>query len=1015
MRHISPRFSYLAPATAALLALLSLAACTTTAPTDKEKPAQAEARVPAARPAAAAASAAPASAPAGTAVAAAAAAATASGAAAGTRPPATAASGPAGAASGPSANNAAGSGPFSGPGGPSGPSGPPLFASVIRDAKRIDGPIPMWQKDDKVWFELAPQHFGKPFLLSPKIKSGIGEGWVLGGLMAYPVNGAGGAQLVEFVRVHNNVRLQARNTDILATPGTPEARAVADSYSHSLLGVATVASQPHPERKSVLVEANSYFLNDMLGVGMMLQRAFRQGYSLDRGNSIITTARSSKEAVILETQSHYFTGGIAASGFFNAPPGAPVPQVPRFLPDARSMLVSLHYSLAPLPEAPMAVRAADPRLGLFSTTRLDFGNDFSLSPRLRLVNRWRLEKKDPAAALSEPVKPITFWIDRNVPHGYRGTVREAILEWNKAFERIGFKDAIVVEQQPEDAEFDTLDFGVASVRWMMNADPAFGAIGPSHVDPRSGEILDADIAFEGLSARSVRGIRTQVLGALATTAGGASLAALGLPEAAGSTNLSGLAPSSTAALSGTEALNSFANPFPWPGQGSLVPNRMHDHRLCQYGTLAAEQMGYALDVLEARGDLEPDSAGAHQFVLDYVKDALMHEVGHTLGLRHNFRASRVYTEAQLADPEFTRANGTTGSVMEYNAVNLPRPGEKGGTPFMATLGPYDYWAIEYAYRPMPAGATPADERTMLQNIAARSNEPLLAYGTDEDAWFGIDPETIQLDLGSDPIAFAAKRVEIARDLFRRQETRELSPQRDYAVLRRSLNYALGDASRAVGVLVRQIGGVRTLRDYPGSGRDSLLPVPASVQRAALEVIANTVLAADGLKLSAPLQRRLAPDFLDRAETGVPTDYSLPGRLFELQRAVLGYLMSEWIAHRVLDSVGKFDHPAEAFQLRELYERLAQDVWSELKTGVPITPARRELQREHLNRLALLALRPASRVDARGILRDQARLLLPRLDAAAKRRDIDVDTRAHLADSAETLRRALAAPLPRLGL
>lgn len=991
MRPTSPSLTFFSPAlaasalTLASAALLTLGGCAATAP-DKEKPAQSEARIADARPA--------------------------------QRPalptaPAAAASGPAArgpgmampAAAGASAPSAS-QGPSSA-GGPA-PGGPPPFANVVRDAKRIDGPIVMWQKDDKVWLELAPQHLGKPFLLSPKIKSGIGEGWVLGGLMAYPVNGAGGAQLVEFVRVHNTVRLQARNTDILATPGTPEARAVADSYSHSLLGVSGIASQPHPERKSVLVEANSYFLNDLLGVGMMLQRAFRQGYSLDRGNSTITVARSSKEAVILETVNHYYTGNIATAGFVNLPPGANGPSVPRFLPDARSMLVGLHFSLAPLPAEPMAMRAADPRLGLFTSTRLDFGNDFALSPRQRMVNRWRLEKKDPAAALSEPVKPITFWIDRNVPHGYRGTVREAILEWNKAFERVGFKDAIVVEQQPDDATFDTLDFGVASVRWMMNAEPSFGAIGPSHVDPRSGEILDADIAFEGLSARAVRGIRTQVLGAMAATAGGASLAALAsAPQMPGANAAAG-----ANGVDGVGAPPTFAAPFSLPGAPGAAP---HDHRLCQYGALAAEQLGYALDLLEARGDLEPESAEAHQFVLDYVKDALMHEVGHTLGLRHNFRASRVYTEAQLSDLEFTRAHGTTGSVMEYNAVNLPSPGQKGGTPFMTTLGPYDYWAVEYAYRPAPAGATAADERDMLQAIAARSNEPLLAYGTDEDAWFGIDPETIQLDLGSDPIAFAAKRVEIARDLFRRQETRALSPQRDYAVLRRSLNYALGDAARAVGVLVRQIGGVRTLRDYPGSGRDPLQPVPASLQRSALDVIANAVLATDGLRLSAPLQRRLAPDYLERAEVGVSTDYSLPGRLFELQRAVLGYLMSEWIAQRVLDSVGKFDHPAEAFQLRELYDRLTQDVWSELKTGTAITPARRELQREHLNRLAFMALRPASRVDARAVLRDQARTLIPRLEAAARRPDIDADTRAHLGDSAETLKRALAAPFPRLGL
>jgi hypothetical protein len=119
-----------------------------------------------------------------------------------------------------------------------------------------------------------------------------------------------------------------------------------------------------------------------------------------------------------------------------------VPQLPRFLPDARSMLVSLSFSLAPLPAQPMPKRRADPRVGLFTTTVLDFSGRRSHTSRQRFVNRWRLEKKDPAAELSDPVKPITFWIDRNVPLAYRETVRAAILEWNKAFEKIGLRGAI---------------------------------------------------------------------------------------------------------------------------------------------------------------------------------------------------------------------------------------------------------------------------------------------------------------------------------------------------------------------------------------------------------------------------------------------------------------------------------------------------------------------------------------------------------------------------------------------
>jgi hypothetical protein len=878
------------------------------------------------------------------------------------------------------------------------PPGPPTFATIIKDARRIDGPLTLWQKEDKVWIELAPEQLNQPFLLSPKIKNGIGEAWVLGGLMVDAINGAGGPQVVEFVRVHNVVRLQARNLDVLAKAGTPEARAVAASYSNSLLGSTPVASAPHPERKSVLIEANGLFLNDILGVGQMLQRGLRQGYGLERSNTTITGVRGSTQAIVIETQNH-FVGSPAAqlppalAALLGQPPGGG----PRFLPDSRSMLIGLHFSLAPLPAKPMPTRLADPRIGLFTTSVLDFSDDLQRSPRQRMVNRWRLEKKDPASEKSEPVQPITFWIDRNVPLAYRETVRSAILEWNKAFEKIGFIGAIAVQQQPDDAAFDTLDFGYASVRWMMNAEPSFGAIGPSHVDPRTGEILDADIAFEGMAARSVRGVRAQVLGSSAGAKGlPAWLQPLALP---GSTEDAATADGNTPAF-----------------------DPRNRHALCQHAAFGVEQLGYAMDVLEARGELDPDSPVAQQFVQDYVKDSIMHEVGHALGLRHNFRASRVYTEAQLSDAEFTRANGTTGSVMEYNAVNLARPGERAGMPFQTTLGPYDYWAIEYAYKPPAPGATPATEKADLLRIAARSAEPLLAFGTDEDAIFGLDPETLQLDLGSDPLAFAAKRLDIARDLFRRQETRALPPDRDYAVLRRSIIYALTDTARAVGILARQIGGVRTLRDFPGSGRDPLVPVDAQVQRQALDVMARAVLSPTGLAISPALQRRIAPDFQERGEGfGMPTDFSVSERLLDLQRAVLGYLMSDTVARRVLDSVGKVDKPSQAFQLSEIYNRLGREVWGELGTvasTTPIAAARRELQRDHVNRLAIAVVRPAAtpRADARGLLREQARGLLARLDAANKRAStLDAETRAHLADAADTLRQALAAPIQRQSL
>jgi Met-zincin/Domain of unknown function (DUF5117) len=848
------------------------------------------------------------------------------------------------------------------------PSSAQPFAAVIKDAKKIDGLFTLYQREERAWIELRPEDFGKPFFLSPKLVTGIGEARLFGGSMESP-------QVIEFRRVHNQIQMIARNTRFFAKAGTPEGRAVAAAFSPSLLSSAPVASQPHPTAKSVLVELNALFVNDMLGIGMDLQRAFRQGYGFDARNSAITTVRGKPDMVALEVLAHFATGSIAIPQP-GSPPGAPVPSAPRSLPDPRSLFMTLHYSIGSLPAEPMAARPSDPRVGFFSARQQDYSDDLARTPTVRHIQRWRLEKKDPAAELSEPVKPIVYWLDRTIPLKYRDAITAGILEWNKAFERIGFKNAIEARVQPDDADFDTLDVGVASVRWMTNASAAFGATGPSHVDPRSGEILDADIAIESLDTRSRRAIRAQVL------------------------------------TNGTDWNRVMQIP------ADLSQGRP-DPRACDYADMAGDQMTYALDVLEARGDLDPGGPEAQRFVLDYLTAVTMHEVGHTLGMRHNFRASRIHTDAQLSDPDFTRTNALTGSVMEYAPVNLARPGGRMVQPFQMTLGPYDYWAIEYAYKPLD----PASEVADLRRLAARGVESELAYATDEDNFLGIDPDALHFDLGNDVAAFAKKRIAIARDLFKRQETREFRPGQDYTVLRRSLAYAVGDVANAVGVLGRQIGGLRTLRDYPGSGRDPLQPVAPAQQREALDVIAGGLFAADSLVISPALQRRLAPDFEERSdavfsgESGVATDFSLSQRVLSVQRTSLGQLMSDSVASRIVDSQDKTAKAVDAFQLAELYGRLQREIWSELASRTDIAPARRELQREHVNRLATAALRPgaASRADVRSLLRTQAQTLLAQIQTALGKRTYGADTQAHLQDSADTLSQALSARLQRAGV
>jgi len=846
---------------------------------------------------------------------------------------------------------------------PPGAGNQPAFEQVIKGAERQDGLLPIWKRQDKVWIELSPQALGKPLFLSPKLASGIGEAGVFGGLMQSRWAQVGRPQWVEFRKVQQLVQLVAVNAAYTAQPGTPQARAVATAFSPSLLGSVPVASAPHPQSGAVLIEANPLVLTDLLGMAQTLQRSYRQSYALDGRNTLLTQARSDASTLVFEVSQHFATASISAGGTTPDQPGS---TVPLSVPDPRSLFVNVHYTLSALPAQPMPTRPADARVGYFSSTVVDFSNDLARTPRQRFINRWRLEKKDPSAALSPPVKPIVYWLDPSIPEAYRATITEGILAWNQAFEAIGFKGAIEARLAPTDKPFDTLETGHAAIRWMTNAQPAFGAIGPVHVDPRTGEILDAHIALESLSSRAIRAVRSQYVGA--------------------------------------------PNAEP-PLHGSA------QEEACEHGAGAAEQLGLALSVLESKGVVDPDSPEVRDFVLAYLKDTTMHEVGHTLGLRHNFRASRWRTAEELADPMLGKTQGNSASVMDYAPINLPAPGQPMAAPFQTTLGPYDFWAIAYGYTPLPADK--AQATATLQAIAARSAEPdqreALAYGTDEDNFLGLDPQALTFDLGRDPVVFARQRLAIVQDLWHKQATRTLGPQDEPAILRRAVSYGLREFGRTSQILLRQVGGIVTRRDALGSGQDLLDPLPASQQRAALGLLSQAFLSPDAVALPPSLLRRLAPDYLDRQEatdaTGAATDFSLAEQQLAIQREVLGSLMAEPLAERLLDNADKTrDRETRPLTVRELHRRVREAVWAEpVKPG--FEPAARNLQREHVNRLAVAVVRAGGRADVRAIVRQEAQTLLQRLQAQSGRGDPSTAA-AHRRDCIDTLRTALAATVVR---
>ncbi len=725
--------------------------------------------------------------------------------------------------------------------------------------------------------------------------------------------------------------------------------------------------------------------------------------------------------------------GMSGGGFFNAglTPGR---------------LMTFHYSISQIvPSAGYKPREADSRVGYFTTVYRDLGKLGSTDKWVRYINRWHLEKADPKLKMSPVKEPLVFYVEHTVPVRYRRWVREGVLHWNKAFEAVGLADAIQVYYQDKTTgahmDKDPEDVRYNFIRWLSN--DISTAIGPSRADPLTGEILDADIILTDGWIRAFWTFQNEVMPDIAIEGFTPDTLAWLERNPNWDPRLRLVAPAERETIMSERSRRGVqrfgghpagqADPTlmgddPYDGLAGVLSQRNGMCMAAEGRAMDMAAMGMALAVMgmvnsegEGAGEGEGESEGdvldgiPEWFIGPMLADLVAHEVGHTIGLRHNFKASSIYSMEQINSEEWKGKKPIGGSVMDYNAlpnVNMS-VGEVQGDHGMIDIGPYDMWAIEYGY-------TDGD----LKKVLARTSESELRYATDEDTW-GPDPLARRRDLGADPLVFAQERMKLAQWLRDNIEERFVKDGDSWAKARRGYSISLSQHFTSVSIMAGWVGGAYVARDKKGDpdARDPIEVVPAQKQRDALQFVCDNAFQDEAFGLTPELLNIMTVDkWWDQGGfSSIFEDETWPvhERVLGIQAAVLTMLMNPTTLGRVYDNEFRVDADTDMITLPEVIDTLTAEIWTELDADdggrytarkPMISSLRRNLQREHIERLIDLSM-PESMWGSAGkaintIATAELRKIKGKIENASGASGLDPYTSAHLGEIEVKINKAL---------